>query len=179
VSRPGGDEGKVSFVANGTAVRGVEEYRGWVKCTNGLWLPVTDAAGAAGDKASTEALPSVSKRPVQPVGRSGLGRGSNGKCVPYLHPVGECTCGGAQCSPKPAMPEPAAAQTFDYNWPAPVPAKTLGKPKSWWTWPHVLLVALLSVLVLVVTNRDDPDAAYRRRQRVPPLHRALEPFFRK
>ena len=180
VTRPGGDEGKVSFVANGTIVRGVEEFRGWVKCTNGLWLPVTDAAGAAGDKASAEAIPSVSKRPVQPVGRSGLGRSaSTGKCIPYLHPQGECECGSALCSPKPNLPEPAAAQTFEYSWPAPAPTKTVGKPKPWWTWQHVILVAVLAVLVLVLANREEsPDAAYRRRQRVPPLYRALEPFFR-
>lgn len=181
VTRPGGDEGKgQGFVPNGSRVRGVEEYRGWVKCSNGLWLPVTDAAGAAGDKASTEALPVVTKQRPTPVGRSGLGRDSTGKCIPYLHVEGECNCGGAWCSPTAQLlPEPAPAK-FEYTWPAaPQKPATVVKPKPWWTWHHVAVGAVVAVLVLVLASQEEsPEASYARRLRVPPLYRALEPFFR-
>jgi hypothetical protein len=180
VTRPGGDEGKgQGFVANGSRVRGVEEYRGWVHCSNGLWLPVTDAAGLAGDKASATALPSLTKKPTQPVGRSGVGRDASGKCIPYLHPDGECGCGGAYCSEKlqPLQSEPA--KKFDYSWPATQKALPSLKTKSFWTWQHVALGALLAfLLALAAVQEESPDAAYARKQRVPPLYRALEPFFR-
>lgn len=134
------------FVPNGFQLRGVEDFKGWVRClSNGWWLPVIDVPGAA---VSDPALELKSRHAPAPSGRGRTARApGTALAVPYLH-TETCECSGRWCrtpAPEPLPPPPdrlvpkrrKAAQAVVETQP-----EVVAQPPKSVAWLHYLLVLL-------------------------------------